>query len=54
MENTFLNYLALLALVLLVVTTLSIGYLTLSGWRDRRLLEEEKRNLRLRTTPKRK
>ena len=54
MENTFLNYLTLFALALLVATTLGIGYLTVSGWRDRRMREEENRNIRLKTTSKRK
>lgn len=38
---------ALVALVLLVAVTGGIIYLTLAGWRDRRLQEEEKRQARL-------
>ena len=50
MESQFLNVLALAALVLLVVVTGGIGYLTLADWRDRRLQSEEKRETRRRTT----
>ncbi|UKO99643.1 hypothetical protein [Nostoc sp. UHCC 0870] len=53
MESPFLSILALVALVLLVVVTGGVGYLTLAGWRDRRLQEQEKRELR-RTTTKRR
>lgn len=42
----FLNYLALVALVLLVLVTLGVGYLTIFSWRDRRLQEKEKREIR--------
>jgi hypothetical protein len=52
-ESQFLNGLALVALVLLVVVTGGIGYLTLADWRDRRLRDQEKRETR-RTTPKRR
>jgi CHASE3 domain sensor protein len=52
-ESPFLSILALVALVLLVVVTGGVGYLTLAGWRDRRLQEQEKRELR-RTTTKRR
>ncbi|MEA5564310.1 hypothetical protein [Anabaena sp. UHCC 0399] len=53
MESPFLSILALVALVLLVVVTGGVGYLTLAEWRDRRLQENEKRELR-RTTTKRR
>ncbi|AFY49820.1 hypothetical protein Nos7524_4048 [Nostoc sp. PCC 7524] len=53
MESPFLGILALLALVLLVLVTGGVGYLTLADWRDRRLQENEKRELR-RSTPKRR
>ncbi|MBR8832865.1 MAG: hypothetical protein DSM106950_02175 [Stigonema ocellatum SAG 48.90 = DSM 106950] len=53
MESPFLSVLALVALVLLVLVTGGIGYLTVTEWRDRRLREEEKRVAR-RTTPKRR
>ena len=43
----------MLALVLLVVVTGGIGYLTVAEWRDRRLREQEKREIRS-TTPKRR
>jgi Flp pilus assembly protein TadB len=52
-ESSFLNYLALTALVMLVAVTGGIGYLTLVSWRDRRRQEKEKQELR-RTNPKRK
>jgi hypothetical protein len=52
-ESPFLGILALLALVLLVLVTGGVGYLTLADWRDRRLQENEKRELR-RSTPKRR
>ena len=51
-ENPFLGILAIVAAVLLVAVTGGIGYLTLAGWRDRRLQEEEKRVLRRSSTPK--
>ncbi|MBD2361415.1 hypothetical protein H6G36_09530 [Anabaena minutissima FACHB-250] len=53
MESPFLSILALVALVLLVLVTGGVGYLTLAEWRDRRLQENEKRELR-RTTTKRR
>ncbi|WP_197480189.1 MULTISPECIES: hypothetical protein [unclassified Anabaena] len=53
MESPFLSILALFALVLLVLVTGGVGYLTLADWRDRRLRENEKRELR-RSTPKRR
>ncbi|NWF58384.1 MAG: hypothetical protein HXY43_03475 [Fischerella sp.] len=53
MENPLLSILALVALVLLVVVTGGVVYLTLADWRDRRLQEQEKRELR-RTSPKRR
>nr|WP_238718277.1 hypothetical protein [Petrachloros mirabilis] len=43
-----LSALALSALVLLVVVTGGIGYLTLSEWRDRRRQDQEKREGRRR------
>jgi carbohydrate-binding DOMON domain-containing protein len=49
-ENPLLSILTLVALALLVAVTGGVGYLTVAGWRDRRLLEEEKRESR-RTTP---
>ncbi|MBW4684776.1 MAG: hypothetical protein KME40_06660 [Komarekiella atlantica HA4396-MV6] len=52
-ESPFLSILALVAVVLLVVVTGGIGYLTLADWRDRRRLEQEKRETR-RSTPKRR
>ncbi|AFY52797.1 hypothetical protein Riv7116_0189 [Rivularia sp. PCC 7116] len=51
MEGPFLNILALSALVLLVAVTGGVIYLTLMEWRDRRLLEQEKREMR-RSSPK--
>lgn len=54
MENPFLSVLALLALVLLVVVTGGIGYLTVAEWGDRRLRDQEKRETRRRNTPKRR
>lgn len=53
MESQFLSILALAALVLLVVVTGGVGYLTLADWRDRRLQEQEKREMR-RSTPKKR
>ena len=50
-ESPFLSILTLVAVVLLVVVTGGIGYLTLADWRDRRLREQEKRETRS-TTPK--
>ncbi|MDJ0735741.1 MAG: hypothetical protein QNJ47_17045 [Nostocaceae cyanobacterium] len=41
-----LGILFLVALVLLALVTGGIGYLTLADWRDRRRLEEEKRQMR--------
>ena len=43
-----LSALALSALVLLVVVTGGIGYLTLAEWRDRRRLDREQREGRRR------
>jgi hypothetical protein len=51
MEASLLNILALSALVLLVAVTIGVIYLTLMEWRDRRLLEQEKREMR-RSSPK--
>jgi len=45
-ESPFLSILTLVAVVLLVVVTGGIGYLTLADWRDRRRREEEKRTTR--------
>jgi heme O synthase-like polyprenyltransferase len=45
-ESPLLSILALVALVLLVVVTGGVGYLTLANWRDRRLQEQEKREQR--------
>ncbi|MGJ5674808.1 MAG: hypothetical protein ACR9NN_14530 [Nostochopsis sp.] len=53
MESPVLSILALVALVLLVVVTGGVGYLTLADWRDRRLQEQEKREVR-RSNPKRR
>jgi hypothetical protein len=53
-EISFLNYLALAALVMLVAVTGGVGYLTLVDWRDRRRQEKEKQELRRTTTVKRK
>ena len=53
MENPALSILALVAVLLLVVVTGGVGYLTLADWRDRRRQENEKRETR-RTTPKRR
>jgi hypothetical protein len=52
-ENPFLNLLALLAILLLVAVTGGVGYLTVADWRDRRLRENEKRELK-RSSPKRR
>ncbi len=46
MEGSYLNILALSALVLLVTVTGGVIYLTLMEWRDRRLREKEKREMR--------
>ncbi|MGB3651966.1 MAG: hypothetical protein WBA41_12250 [Rivularia sp. (in: cyanobacteria)] len=53
MEGSFLNILAISALVLLVTVTGGVIYLTLMEWRDRRLQEKEKRELR-RSSPKKR
>ena len=53
MEGSILNILALSALVLLVAVTSGVIYLTLMEWRDRRLQEQEKRELRRSTAKKR-
>jgi hypothetical protein len=52
-ENPFLNLLALVAILLLVAVTGGVGYLTVADWRDRRLRENEKRELK-RSSPKRR
>jgi len=51
-ESPVLSILAITALVLLVTVTGGIGYLTVADWRDRRRLDEEKRETR--RTPKRR
>jgi hypothetical protein len=43
MENTLFPVLSVTALVLLIVVTGGIVYLTLADWRDRRRQEQEKR-----------
>ncbi|WP_224093204.1 hypothetical protein [Nostoc sp. MS1] len=53
MESPFLSILALVAIVLLLAVTGGVGYLTLADWRDRRLRDNEKREVR-RSTPKRR
>ncbi len=53
MEGPFLNILAISALVLLVAVTGGVIYLTLMEWRDRRLREQEKREMRRSTTKQR-
>ncbi|MBN3907072.1 MAG: hypothetical protein HWQ35_11065 [Nostoc sp. NMS1] len=53
MESPFLSILTLVAIVLLVVVTGGIGYLTVADWRDRRRRDEEKRTSRS-ATPKRR
>ncbi|MFN6493914.1 MAG: hypothetical protein RMY33_028720 [Nostoc sp. DedQUE03] len=53
MESPFLSILTIVAVVLLVVVTGGIGYLTVADWRDRRRQEEEKRTTRS-ATPKRR
>ncbi|MEM9922988.1 MAG: hypothetical protein AAF915_04435 [Cyanobacteria bacterium P01_D01_bin.50] len=53
MEGSFLNILAISALVLLVAVTGGVIYLTLMEWRDRRLQEREKREMRRTSSPKR-
>lgn len=52
MESPVLSILAITALVLLVTVTGGIGYLTVADWRDRRRLDEDKRETR--RTPKRR
>ncbi|WP_196518789.1 hypothetical protein [Nostoc sp. WHI] len=52
-ESPFLSILTLVAVVLLVVVTGGIGYLTLADWRDRRRLDEEKRSTRSTTSKRR-
>jgi hypothetical protein len=52
-ESPFLSILTIVAVVLLVVVTGGIGYLTVADWRDRRRRDEEKRITRS-TTPKRR
>ncbi|MEH1766711.1 MAG: hypothetical protein V7L27_15065 [Nostoc sp.] len=46
MESPFLSILAIVAVLLLLVVTGGIGYLTLADWRDRRRRDEEKRTTR--------
>jgi hypothetical protein len=52
-EGSFLNILAISAIVLLVAVTGGVIYLTLIEWRDRRLREQEKREMRRSTTKQR-
>jgi hypothetical protein len=52
-ESPFLSILTIVAIVLLVVVTGGIGYLTVADWRDRRRRDEEKRTSRS-ATPKRR
>jgi hypothetical protein len=52
-ESPFLSILTLVAIVLLVVVTGGIGYLTVADWRDRRRRDEDKRTSRS-ATPKRR
>ncbi|MGB3758673.1 MAG: hypothetical protein WBA07_20210 [Rivularia sp. (in: cyanobacteria)] len=53
MEGPILNILAISALVLLGAVTGGVIYLTLIEWRDRRLREQEKREMRRSTTKQR-
>ncbi|MCC5597848.1 hypothetical protein [Nostoc favosum] len=53
MESPFLSILTLVAVVLLVVVTGGIGYLTVADWRDRRRRDDDKRSSRS-ATPKRR
>jgi hypothetical protein len=53
-EIPFTGVLAIIAFALLVAVTGGVGYLTLASWRDRRLQEEEKRELRLSSGKRRK
>ncbi|MEH1838672.1 MAG: hypothetical protein V7L20_07860 [Nostoc sp.] len=53
MESPFLSILTLVAVVLLLVVTGGIGYLTVADWRDRRRRDEDKRTTRS-ATPKRR
>jgi len=52
-ESPFLSILTLVAVVLLVVVTGGIGYLTVADWRDRRRRDDDKRSSRS-ATPKRR
>ncbi|MDZ8224282.1 MULTISPECIES: hypothetical protein [unclassified Nostoc] len=53
MESPFLSILTIVAVVLLVVVTGGIGYLTVADWRDRRRRDDDKRTSRS-ATPKRR
>ena len=53
MESPFLSILTLVAVVLLIVVTGGIGYLTVADWRDRRRRDDDKRTSRS-ATPKRR
>ncbi|MEH2434218.1 MAG: hypothetical protein V7K25_08180 [Nostoc sp.] len=53
MESPFLSILTIVAIVLLVVVTGGIGYLTVADWRDRRRRDDDKRTSRS-ATPKRR
>jgi hypothetical protein len=46
LESSLLGILAILAIVLLLAVTGGVAYLTTVEWRDRRRLENEKRNER--------
>jgi hypothetical protein len=46
-EIPFTGVLAIVAFILLVAVTGGVGYLTIASWGDRRLQEEEKREIRL-------
>ncbi|MEA5601773.1 MAG: hypothetical protein RMZ41_021280 [Nostoc sp. DedVER02] len=48
-----MSILTIVAIVLLVVVTGGIGYLTVADWRDRRRRDEDKRTSRS-ATPKRR
>ncbi|MGL5080010.1 MAG: hypothetical protein ACRC8A_00850 [Microcoleaceae cyanobacterium] len=47
MEFSVLNILVIATLVLLVLVTTGVGYLTAVEWRDRRRRDQEKRNDRV-------
>lgn len=43
MDNSIFTILSTVAVVLLLLVTLGIGYITVSGWRDRRRQEADRR-----------